>query len=777
MPPDGDAPRNDYAGEVVAPMLSRRLAALELLDLETAELCEVVAEEATKLVGDGRAVVWLHQPAINRLFAEQRGRETRSIDLPDEALAATFSDLSSSSTVHSGLRRSIAELSFGVAAHGDPAPAMAIPLRAGNGLVGLVLVELAPDEAAPSIAGLDAFAQQAATVLVNHQALTRTRRHEAQLEALYQTAGEVSANLDLQTVLSAIVERARTLVEAPIGYVTLSDESRDEMYMRAAVGVTTEEFREIRLRIGSGLGGASAESDRPVYTSDYLNDARFHHTTEVDAAVRLEGIKSILGVPLRASAVLVGVLYVADRAVRVFTESDVEILQSLAHHAAVAINNAAVYEQATDALAQISKINQVAERQNRLLRDAEEIHRQLSEVVLRGDGLPSIAEVLSHLMGAHVVVADDHGRVRSSAGTAADTFGTTLAASGLTKPPPGDTALAQAMRSVAGFETTIVPSDGGERLKDRLVVPVVARGEVLGSVWTEIEGDEPRVRRNMEEASRVIALELLKESSIAEVERRMGRELLDALLSERPAAAASLERRAGDLGVDLTRPHHLAVAATGIEGTRARRSREEMTRRLACLPRVAFVAEHGDRLVLLLEEHDAAQARRLAQVLEASPTAKLIVSGTCTTPAQYRSSFVAADRALALLGDELGGPVVDLEDLRVIALLFGGERDREMREFVEGSLGALMRLDERQGPDLLRTLEAYLQSGGSAARTAGLLHVHVNTVYYRLERLREILGDALDDPRKALDLHVALLARRLMQKALEGSSNQTTQSS
>lgn len=757
-------------------MLSQRLAALELLDLGTAEVSEIVADEARQVVGSGRAVVWLYQPSIDRLFVEQRGREIRSVDLSQEELPL-FSAVETWTTDIAGLRRSLAELSFGFAAHGGHPPAIAIPLSGGGGPIGLILIELGEDSPAPAPSDLEMFGRQAATILANHQALLRTRRHEEQLEALHQTAAEVSANLDLQPVLDAIVERAHTLIDAPVAYVTLNDPTLDEMYMRATVGVTSREFRTIRLRVGSGLGGASAESDRPVYTSDYLNDERFQHTTSVDAAVRGERIKSILGVPLRASEVLVGVLYVADRTERMFDQSHVQILETLARHAAVAINNAGLYQRATDALAQISRINQVAEQQNRLLRESEEIHRRLSEVVLSGDGLQRMTEVLSSIVGSHVVIVDDHGQVRSSAGTPADAFGSSLAADGLKATRGGDEALTQALQSVATFNTGILESDGKHRLRPRLVVPVVARGEVLGSVWTEIGPDEARARRGMEEGSRVIALELLKESSIDEVERRIGRELLEGLLSERPLPSATLERRGYELGLSLSKPHHLGVLAADMDTAGGRRTREEIARRLAPLPGVAFVAEHGGRLVVLLDDLDAERTRRLAQTIERVQGATLVVGGPCATPADHRANFVAADRALALLGAELREPIIHLDDLRVIALLFGGEREVELREFVDHCLGPLVRADQRPGRALLQTLEAYLESGGNAARTASVLFVHVNTVYYRLDQLREILGDALENPRKVLDLQVALLARRLIDVPLDNPSNRSPEMS
>jgi DNA-binding PucR family transcriptional regulator len=100
--------------------------------------------------------------------------------------------------------------------------------------------------------------------------------------------------------------------------------------------------------------------------------------------------------------------------------------------------------------------------------------------------------------------------------------------------------------------------------------------------------------------------------------------------------------------------------------------------------------------------------------------------------------------------------------MRVLTLLFRRGGTSELRAFVDSRLGPLSRNGGDGRADLCGTLEAYLACGGSPARTAARLGVHVNTVYYRLERLRELLGEDFAEPRRALDLQVACLARRIL---------------
>jgi DNA-binding PucR family transcriptional regulator len=69
--------------------------------------------------------------------------------------------------------------------------------------------------------------------------------------------------------------------------------------------------------------------------------------------------------------------------------------------------------------------------------------------------------------------------------------------------------------------------------------------------------------------------------------------------------------------------------------------------------------------------------------------------------------------------------------------------------------------DQRRGTALVATLEAYFGCGGSLSRAAEVLHVHVNTVTQRLERVTNLLGPDWQKPERALEVQLALRLHRL----------------
>ena len=96
-------------------------------------------------------------------------------------------------------------------------------------------------------------------------------------------------------------------------------------------------------------------------------------------------------------------------------------------------------------------------------------------------------------------------------------------------------------------------------------------------------------------------------------------------------------------------------------------------------------------------------------------------------------------------------------------LLLAGDRD--IVGFVDRTIGQVVAYDDRRGTDLLRTLDAYFACGMSPARTKDDLHVHVNTVAQRLERVGRLLGEDWQSPARALEIQLALRLHRLSASA------------
>jgi purine catabolism regulator len=122
-----------------------------------------------------------------------------------------------------------------------------------------------------------------------------------------------------------------------------------------------------------------------------------------------------------------------------------------------------------------------------------------------------------------------------------------------------------------------------------------------------------------------------------------------------------------------------------------------------------------------------------------------------------RRSHAEARQAL-LLGRRLHGPggLTRFADLGVYRIIFAAEHLPELSELYRQSLGALLAYDRQNAGGLVGTLDAFFAANGSPKEAAERLGVHRNTVLYRLDRIREITGDDLDDAGVRMRLQLAL---------------------
>ncbi|HEU5242752.1 MAG TPA: GAF domain-containing protein, partial [Ornithinibacter sp.] len=254
---------------------------------------------------------------------------------------------------------------------------------------------LAAGASAADIAAVDADPVLRDLALQVRAVTDLRRRREQELEALVETAQDLSTMDDPALVLEAIVLRARTLLGTDLAYLTLHDEAAGDTYMRATAGSVSTAFQQVRLELGAGLGGLVASTHRPYWTSDYFADSRFAHTSPIDTAVGDEGIVAICGTPLLVKDEFVGVLFAANRSPRTFTPDEVALLGSLAALAAVS-------------LVQVGALDTVR-RYTEGLERAAAAHDRFAGIVLHGGGVGEITEALHSLLDVWVVLVDDEG--------------------------------------------------------------------------------------------------------------------------------------------------------------------------------------------------------------------------------------------------------------------------------------------------------------------------------------------------------------------------------
>ena len=354
------------------------------------------------------------------------------------------------------------------------------------------------------------------------------------------------------------------------------------------------------------------------------------------------------------------------------------------------------------------------------LRHADDVGRALSLVLAERGGLDVLTSTLAQLVARPVVLTDATGAVLAAA---AD--------------DPQDV-----LRSPS--VTATVAADGIE-----------LGGLVIGAGPAD-DGD--LLQAVIDRAPDIFALEVLRSRAQPLLTGRDRRELLARMLSGASEDPAALEAHAEASGI-RTDVRWAGLAIGRSDGGRRFSLAQDVARQTGVRVLAAEVEGAAYALVALPGSDPHEAMTRVRSMLRSSQ-APLTAVGPVVSSASAGRSLRSAAQAL-LLGARPGSGQRPLlaEELVVERLLAAVGDSRRLADLVEEQLGAVLRTPRAE--TMVRTLEAYLDSGGSKAATARVLHLRRQSVHQRLARITALLGRDLDDARQQTALRLALAARRL----------------
>ena len=238
-----------------------------------------------------------------------------------------------------------------------------VPIRIGERVLGVLAVE----SHRPDAFGQDDFdvltaaAQQAGLAIEKARLLSAERQRADELDALRTTMADIVAELELPTLLQAIVERATGLLDATGGELGLYDETSQGIRIFVCHNMD-KDYVGTRIALGEGAMGRVAQAGEPLIVNNYQNwEGRAPQYAD-------SNLHSGLTVPLAVGGRLVGAIGVADEdPERRFGPADVRLLNLFAHQAAMAIENARLFEDEQRRAEQFRLIGEVGRRMTSIL--------------------------------------------------------------------------------------------------------------------------------------------------------------------------------------------------------------------------------------------------------------------------------------------------------------------------------------------------------------------------------------------------------------------------
>jgi sugar diacid utilization regulator len=364
-----------------------------------------------------------------------------------------------------------------------------------------------------------------------------------------------------------------------------------------------------------------------------------------------------------------------------------------------------------------------------------DVHLQMMDAVLGGEGLGRVAQLASRAAGGPVAIVVPRLSVA------------------VTHPDGAELA---ALRRYAADRVKDRPAP----LPDGLVAeaPIASGDDVLGVVAL-LRGDgvaSSDAAEFLHLAAVASLTEVAVEEAKEEVEQNLRGSLLEELRSRPDLDAREVVRRAGRLGCDLARgavvlcaelttdrPRHVVATIAG-EHPGALAQHMDDARVYAVLPAVG--ADDAP-------ERTLEAARRLATRLQRHGTVG--VSSFYADPADLARAMQEAELVLDVLRQS-DAPIAEDIGTGTYRLLFRvlASHPEEVRSFYDDTVAPIVRYDEQYRTDLVGTLETYLEQNCNMNATAATIYAHRHTVAYRLDRVKELTGldPMLSEDRERLGL-------------------------
>ena len=415
-----------------------------------------------------------------------------------------------------------------------------------------------------------------------------------------------------------------------------------------------------------------------------------------------------------------------------------------------------------------------AAREVLALRNLVAVYRHLSGLAVQDADLAAVTRLISEQTDATVAVVSPTMDILTAAAPGQTGERAAQGVRDLVVHPRLGEVLAAASRARRALRLP-----GAGTAASVIVAPVLVGDDVPAHLLTVDTGGQGAGEDTSllltEHAATICGVILSRERVVATAASRVRDDLVEGLLSGRGQDVAETGRWARHLGYDPGRQHHVLSVALEAAGTVPGRWLDLLNRAAATAESFlttrapdAIISVRDAEVAMVLPEQGqdgaASRAVRLgtlcaARLDELFPevTVTVGIGGPCHGPEQIRHSYAQARRTVETVR-RMGraGRVVAFGDLGIHRLLLQVPDLAELRGFADEVLGRLSADPSGQAHVYLETMACYFRENASPQRAARVLHVHPNTVSYRIHRVEEITGLDLSSYRDRLMAQVAL---------------------
>lgn len=580
------------------------------------------------------------------------------------------------------------------------------------------------------------------------------------LEGLSELLRSINAGTAKRVLMDSIAEMACSLLDLDKCALLIADSQGERLNVAGSSGLS-----RAYIDLVNGSRPISLQEQGPTYSSPsaqaYLTRAvvlipSASHASEFSPwrdMAHDEGYESLIAAPLADEGPPLGVMVGYCQRERRFSTEHIEALRLLARFACTALITARLRADSRVMIEELHQANSELLTRQRLLADQDLQHDQLMHTVASNVGVAGVTSALAQLLRTPVCLQDVDGPV--------------LAEERLHLGEREFSRRDELMRTVHAW--------GDHRLSTTQHFPdegIVVRPIILDATPTAFLWVGPRDTRLdpiptqlLDRFAMAVALELAKAIPLEQARRASARDVVAQLVAaddvEGWRAAAN---RAASLGFDATRSLQIAlVEHPALPGGLQVPDPSEFLEKCSAqteFPILIGGDQHCSVVIMQTEEAESAE-QFLREVTTQLNVRNLYTHVRCVVACAPRGTqdlerlHRGLRGALSIVATTPSDTVMRVDLMGLTGLLLTHGAPESLRSFADQVLGELLDPTDT-ARELLRTLRVWLDCGGSGSEAAADLHLHPNTVKYRLKNIEGYLGKNLKDPVALTEVRLAL---------------------
>ncbi|MGX9132962.1 helix-turn-helix domain-containing protein [Rummeliibacillus sp. JY-2-4R] len=554
-----------------------------------------------------------------------------------------------------------------------------------------------------------------------------------QQKAWYEGMRALTSSLELTELLSTIIDKALTVLQGVVrGFFTLYDEELQLLIPIASAGFT-DSIYFFKTKVGEGIAGKTFEDGIPrSYTNEEADRAienltpeNYHHLMVAMNNKEL-GSQISMAAPVRLKDKRYGVL-VVHQISTIPVQSNLQLLQSFADQAAIAIRNAQLYTE--------------MKQMNENLMKQQQIHDLFTEMSLKNYGIQQIVKASQELIDKEVVFLDvQQSKLYPQHEQLQNFFRRSQQIEWLQKSP------------------TIMGVDD-----ERYYVQPVFNNELLIGYFFVKSNIEIQLLDSivLKQAGVLIALKIVNTQSLSDEIHAQRREFFNELITSKNIG--DLYKRLSGFGLDQYKSSYVMLCRFLLKKQNqpflSIRMQQFIERLEYDLGISLFSFKLNDQLTIVLQNNQNSTFEKLHQSISYFQESqegdiRISIGGEYNSLAQIHNSYDEAKRTMRYLNTRSKTGVMRYTDLG-IGQLFVNQEGAVMEHFISHIMGPLQ-TPKNRAIQLEETLRAYIENNRSIGLTAKQLHIHQNTLYHRLHKIEELLEVNLNDWNDYLELSLAI---------------------